>query len=77
MLVKVSFVASAHDDGEGGTDGSTGPVSQESWSGATSLMGDMSAAKVGDLFGREKFSTDLDSLMFGVAIGGASSFGGG
>ncbi len=76
-LVRVSFVAFAHDNGEGTTEGSTGPVGQTSPSGAASLIGDMSAVKVGDLLGREKFSTDLDSLMLGVAIGGGLSFGGG
>jgi len=77
MLVKVSLVASAHDSGEGGAVGSAEPGGQVSPSPGCSLMGEISTPTTGDLVGREKFSTDLDSLMLGVVAGVGPSFGGG
>jgi hypothetical protein len=77
IVVSVSFVASAHESGEGGAVVKTAPGAQASASAAASLIDEKSAPKQRDLVGREKFSIDLDSLILELVAVAASSFGGG
>jgi hypothetical protein len=77
MSVKLSLVASAHESGEGGAVDNAGPDVRAALSEFSSPRGDTLQKETGDLVGREKFSTDLDSLMSGVEGGGRRSLGGG